>query len=260
MPIANHLNLFVTAIRFYTRIPVSGSFPHSQELLNQSRAYLPSVGIIVGVISAIVYLISRQALPISLSVILAMLATAITTGAFHEDGLADTCDGFGGGWNKEQTLMIMKDSQIGVFGAIGLFFVLTIKFLALIEITRNNYIHVACVLVFAHTLSRFYASSIIDFYSYVQNEDVSKVKQLVDKTLQTNLKYIGLTSAFVVTLLFLVLGQQTLVSIIFVILFSAVACWCFAAYCRHKIGGYTGDTLGASQQISEITIYILLLV
>ncbi|MDP2107868.1 MAG: adenosylcobinamide-GDP ribazoletransferase, partial [Rhodocyclaceae bacterium] len=114
------LEYFFAALRFFTRLPAPGWVGHSAEQLNHAARYFPLVGVIVGAIGAGVTLAALQLWPAQIAVLLGMTATLLATGAFHEDGLADSIDGCGGGWTKEQVLAIMKDSRIGSYGAIGI--------------------------------------------------------------------------------------------------------------------------------------------
>jgi adenosylcobinamide-GDP ribazoletransferase len=97
------LELFFTALMFFTRLPVP-TLEYSQEKLNASSRYFPLVGILVGALSATVFMFSSLILPLKVAVLLSMIASILITGAFHEDGFADTCDGFGGGWVIHTTL------------------------------------------------------------------------------------------------------------------------------------------------------------
>jgi adenosylcobinamide-GDP ribazoletransferase len=128
------LEYFFAALRFFTRLPVPAWVGHSQEQLNHAARYFPLVGILVGAIGAAVTELAVLALPIGVAVLLGMAATVLVTGGFHEDGFADACDGFGGGWDKAQVLAIMKDSRIGSYAAIGLGLLLLTKWTALVEI------------------------------------------------------------------------------------------------------------------------------
>ena len=108
-----------------------------QAQLDRASRYFPLVGVIVGAIGAGVTEAAALVLPVSLAILLGMVATVLATGAFHEDGLADTCDGMGGGWDTLQVLSIMKDSRIGSYGAVGVVLVLLFKFTALVEIDHE---------------------------------------------------------------------------------------------------------------------------
>ena len=105
--------VLLTAIMFYTRIPVPATLEYSPERLNRATRYFPLIGWIVGGVGAGVFYGLSLILPLQVSVFLSMLATIFLTGAFHEDGFADFCDGFGGGYTREKILTIMKDSRIG---------------------------------------------------------------------------------------------------------------------------------------------------
>ncbi len=123
------LQVFLTAVMFFTKIPCPGWVDHSKEYLNKSSRYFSLIGIIVGCVGGAVFYGFNVIFPHSVAILLSMLATVWLTGAFHEDGLADMFDGFGGGWTREQVLEIMKDSRIGTFGVVGLTGILTLKFL-----------------------------------------------------------------------------------------------------------------------------------
>ena len=123
------LEYFFAALRFFTRLPVPGWVGHSAEQLNHAARYFPLVGIVVGAIGAAVTELAVLALPIGIAVMLGMAATVLVTGGFHEDGFADACDGFGGGWEKAQVLAIMKDSRVGSYAVIGLVLLLSTKWM-----------------------------------------------------------------------------------------------------------------------------------
>ena len=123
------LEYFFGAIRFFTRLPVPGWVGHSAEALNHSARYFPAVGLFVGGIGVLVYLGAALLWPKSVAVLLSMAATIYATGAFHEDGLSDTVDGLGGGWEKLRILEIMKDSRVGSYGVVAMVLALLGKLL-----------------------------------------------------------------------------------------------------------------------------------
>ena len=122
------IRILFTAILFYTRIPCPSSTDHSPDYINKATRYFPFIGWIVGAISFSVYWLSAQIFDTNIAVTLSMLAGVMTTGAFHEDGLADVYDGFGGGWTKGKILDIMKDSRVGAYGVIVLIFSFALKY------------------------------------------------------------------------------------------------------------------------------------
>jgi len=250
-------SLFLTALMFYTRIPVPHSPVFSEKKLNQSRKYFPFIGIIVGSIAVITYVAFKPVLGSLLAVALSMLATILITGAFHEDGFADSCDGLGGGWSAEQVLTIMKDSRLGTYAVVGLTLMLLTRFLALYEAGQHlPLIGFTVMIIVAHTLSRQLSSSVIEYYEYVRDIDSSKIKPITDRRLSAQEQTVSITICAlpVIALAFFSPGAA-IASLITASTISLL----FARYCEKRIGGYTGDTLGATQQLAEITIYLTVL-
>ncbi|MDH4127504.1 MAG: adenosylcobinamide-GDP ribazoletransferase [Spirochaetota bacterium] len=250
----HQVNTFFAALTFLTRIPSPSWVKYSEEYFKNASIYFPLVGWIVGAIGALFYFGASYLFPKSISLIISMIATILTTGAFHEDGFADFCDGFGGGYSKEQILTIMKDSRLGTYGAIGIISILGFKYLSLNEI-EHNFIPIA--LISAHSLSRFMCLSIIykmnnisDLVKSITNQD-SKSKPLTGKV---NLSQ--LIVAFIFSILPLILFWDFLIFLI-IIPVTLVTAY-FGYYFYKKLDGYTGDCLGAVQQVSEITFYIVL--
>lgn len=168
------LELFFIALAYFTRLPVPGWVAFAPEKLSHAARFLPLVGWLVGATGAAVFWLAAQVLPIDIAVVLSMAATIRVTGAFHEDGWADTCDGLGGGWTKARVLEIMKDSRIGSFGAISLMLLLLGKYHALTDLgAEQDYPLVAALLV-AHPLSRLAAVSLMAVLDYARADDSSK--------------------------------------------------------------------------------------
>jgi len=155
-------------VRFFTRLPVPAWVGHSQEALDRAARYFPLVGILVGALGGLTFLLAALALPVSIALLFSMAATLLVTGAFHEDGLSDAVDGFGGGWTKPQVLAIMKDSRIGSYGALAVALMLLAKFNALYELPDE---WIAPALVAAHAASRFCSTALIYALDYVRDDD-----------------------------------------------------------------------------------------
>lgn len=245
----NEIKIFFTALMFYTRIPCPKWVGYSEENLNKATRYLPLIGWIVGSFGAVNLWIFSFILPISVAVILSVISTILLTGAFHEDGLADVCDGFGGGWNKEKILEIMKDSRIGAYGVIGLVLTLLLKIVLLTEISSLNLVFGIKTMLLAHILSRFTAVSVIFTHSYARADASSKVKPIA-KSLSKESFFIALVITFPAFLLF----QNIWIFLCIVPVFLLKSY--LAAYFKKWIDGYTGDCLGAVQQLSEVTILL----
>ncbi|KAJ3099819.1 hypothetical protein HDU97_002745 [Phlyctochytrium planicorne] len=124
---AREMTAFLAGVMFFTRIRVPSWVNHSMYWLSLSTAYFPLIGVIVGLHGAFFYTLSSQLYSPTVSAIIYTMSTVYLTGAFHEDGLADMFDGFGGGWTKEAVLRIMRDSRVGTYGCLGLFSVVLLK-------------------------------------------------------------------------------------------------------------------------------------
>jgi adenosylcobinamide-GDP ribazoletransferase len=233
---------------FLTRIPCPRWVDFSENYLNQASRYFPLVGILVGALAAGVFWLMQQLFPISISILVSMAASIWITGALHEDGLADFCDGFGGGWTPTDILRIMKDSRIGTFGVIGLGLGLALKFYTLQAIPLAI---LPITMVCGHAISRFYAGTFIFTLTYVQKDLDSKVKPLARQMSLTSLLISGL-----IAILPLLLFRD--IKIISLFLIPIPAKWLLGRYMKKHLGGYTGDCLGAAQQIFEVLFYLAL--
>ncbi len=237
-----HLRLFLLALGFYTRLPCPQTLDFKQ--LPEATVYLPLIGWLVGGITAISFYLADFLWPQSIAVILALIVSILTTGAFHEDGFADVCDGFGGGRGKQRILEIMKDSYIGVYGTVGLVLIFFLK----INILDNLLAPVVpLVLLAGHSTSRLPPLLLMRRYDYARNNE-SKAAGAVYKPDTQQLAF-----AAVISLLPLIMLPPLCVLAIFPV-FGVN--WCLGRYFFRYIGGYTGDCLGASQQIAETVFYL----
>nr|WP_321486747.1 adenosylcobinamide-GDP ribazoletransferase [uncultured Draconibacterium sp.] len=245
----NEIKIFLTALMFYTRIPVGYIQGWSEKMLNKSTRYFPIIGWIVGGVGALVYFAIGAVLPVTLAVVLSMVATILLTGAFHEDGFADSCDGFGGGYTPERILEIMKDSRIGTYGTVGLLLVLAIKFLALSHIDAMR---IPFILIAGHALSRVFPVLLIYSSTYARLDASSKTKPVGKADSLFSLLFALVTGGF--SLWFLAWQETVLVvAVLLVVTFY------FRNYITRKLGGYTGDVLGALQQLCEVFFYLCIL-
>ncbi|NMG77206.1 adenosylcobinamide-GDP ribazoletransferase [Aromatoleum diolicum] len=243
------LELFFTALGFFTRLPVPAWVPWSPERLNHAARYFPLVGWIVGGIGAASYVAFAQILPPTLAVLLSMAVTIRATGAFHEDGWADACDGLGGGWDKLQVLMIMKDSRIGSYGTVGLTLMLLAKAAALVELAGGGHRAVAVALLVAHPLSRLASTSLIHTLEYVREDESAKAKPLARRL---SVSELSIASGFGALPLVLLAPLEAVAALATAV---AVTLWA-ARYFVRRLGGYTGDCLGAVQQATELAVYL----
>lgn len=240
------IQIFFTALMFFTRLPCPTWLDYSEEYLNKSTKYLPLIGWIVGGSAALVFLVSTFIFPISTAVVLSMVTSILITGAFHEDGFADVCDGFGGGWTSEKILEIMKDSRVGAYGVIGMTLIFLLKYSTLEAMPV--YI-IPVVLLAGHSLSRFAASTIISTLDYQRDKENSKAKPVAKKI---SLQELIVAGFFAIAPLLLLPSYYCLFAIIPVFLMTIY----LAHFFDKKIGGYTGDCLGATQQLTEVVFYL----
>lgn len=251
------LRLFLTAVQFFTRLPVPAWVGHSAQQLEQAARYLPLVGMLVGAIAAAALYLTAQALPLSLAVGLSMVASILVTGAFHEDGLSDFADGFGGGHTKEKMLAIMKDSRVGAYGAIAIVLALLLKYQALVELCGQHSLpFVAAALVAAHAVSRLMAASLMLTQQYVREDDSARARPAAQLS-RTSFAVALLTAAAALGLLH---AAGANVATVFAAAIAALLMRAWLAWrLQRRLGGYTGDCLGAVQQLTEIAFYLGLL-
>lgn len=248
--IHQELAYFFSGLSFYTRIPCPAWVKYSPQNLNKSRKYLPLIGLIIGSFAASVFYFCHWLLPASVSIALSMIATVYLTGAFHEDGLADCADGFGGGWDKAQVLSIMKDSRMGAYGTISLVLILGLKYLLLWELQLFSPELMMLALIGGHTLSRLMASVIMQYSTYVSEERSSKSKAVTSVKLN---RVELLLSGAPLAVFMAVTPFQFFIAIPFILIMT----WLLTKSFTKRIGGYTGDCLGATQQLTEVLFYIV---
>lgn len=237
---------FLGAVRFFTRIPVSDRVPHSAEALNHSARYFPAVGILVGIISALAFGLATLLFPDTVSIVIAMATSIYITGAFHEDGLSDMTDGLGGGWEKMRILEIMKDSRVGSYGVVAITMALLSKFVLLSAFSAG---WIPLLLIAGHAFSRYCSVLIMAGMHYVREDALSKSKPLATQLSRNALIVASVFGVFPLLLL-------PLTASLFGSIAALIATVWLARKLQKWLGGYTGDCLGAAQQISELAFYL----
>ncbi|MGJ0486247.1 MAG: adenosylcobinamide-GDP ribazoletransferase [Methylomicrobium sp.] len=233
---------FWLALGFYTRLPCPKNLDYRQ--LPQSAAFLPVIGWLVGGISGTVFYLAASLWPPTVAVVIALIAGIWVTGAFHEDGFADVCDGFGGGYGKQRILEIMKDSAIGVYGTLGLMLLLLLK----VGLLGSLEIRIApWVLLAGHSVSRLMPLLLMRCYLYARTEN-SKSGIAMFRPGFADLSF----AASIALLPFVFLSPNCLLAVFPAVLATL---WLGRYFNRH-IGGYTGDCLGACQQVAETVFYL----
>ena len=230
--------LLLVAVQALTRVPVPA--PHGPDLLRQATRYMPLVGLGVGSAAAGVFALAASGLPPAVAALLAVAATLLLTGALHEDGLADCCDGLFGGRTPEARLRIMRDSRIGVFGVLGLAVVLAVKVACVAALPGAG-----VALVVAGGASRFWMVTPGAVLRYARADGMARGV--------AGPGGVGLAAAAVLGLgPLLLLGPRAVPALVL----SAAAALGVGLYARRQVGGYTGDVLGATQQLTEAAVLV----
>jgi adenosylcobinamide-GDP ribazoletransferase len=247
------VRLFFIALQFFTRLPIPAWVGFEASWLQHAARYFPLVGCVVAAIAAGIYFAAALVLPAPVAAVLSTAASIYATGAFHEDGFADTCDGLGGGMTPQRVLEIMKDSRVGAYGAIGIVCMLAAKLSALAMLPPHAAI---AALFLAHPLSRLAATSLIWKLDYVRGE--GKAKPLAQQMTTPEFAIAAFTALLPAAAL-LATGHASLAAVLGAVLAAlAAALWLGWKFVR-RLGGYTGDCLGAVQQVAEALIYMAVL-
>jgi adenosylcobinamide-GDP ribazoletransferase len=256
------LRHYLLAVQFFTRIPITGRLAdwvgYSPAMLRASSTHFPGVGWLVAAVAATSYAALHQALgpgPVApfVAAVFSTIATVLATGGFHEDGLADVADGLGGSQDRERALDIMKDSRIGAFGAMALVLALLAKLGLLALLGAHGLATALAALAGAHVLSRFWPLLLIHGLTHVGDTARSKSKPLADQIAGR-----ALAAAFLwcFPALALVWQAQSAIFLIASLTLSALSAGWMARWFARRLQGFTGDCLGATQQVSEIGFYL----
>lgn len=243
------LRLFLTAVQFFTRVPVPAWVGHSAAQLDGSSRYFPAVGLCVGLYAAATYAVAAALWNAPVAALLATAVTALVTGGFHEDGLADTVDGLGGAMSRERALEIMKDSRIGTFGVLALLLVLGLKVAAL---ATAPLVAAVAALPAAHSSSRWLAASLIWRSRYVRLDDSSRAKPVTSSLTTRGFAYSAL---WMLPALCACAWLAPLATLVAMLSAGAMRLW-LRRWFERRLGGYTGDALGATQQLTELAFYL----
>jgi adenosylcobinamide-GDP ribazoletransferase len=256
------LRHYLLAVQFFTRIPVTGRLAnwvgYSPAMLRASAAHFPGVGWLAAILSVAVFAALHWALAPSplapaVAAVFCTIATVLMTGGFHEDGLADVADGLGGSADRERALDIMKDSRIGAFGAMALVLALLAKVSLLTLLGTHSLPAAVTALAGAHVVSRFWPLLIVRSLPHVGDTARSKSKPLADQISGAAL-WVAVLWCFLP--LALVWQAQEAIFFIASLIASALAAAWMGRWFARRLQGFTGDCLGATQQVSEIGFYL----
>ncbi|RNF52827.1 adenosylcobinamide-GDP ribazoletransferase [Marinomonas hwangdonensis] len=246
---------FKRSLVTYTRIPLKVDW--SEDIKHTPAVcFLPWIGVVVALLSAWPLWFDWSA---SLQALLMLLTAVLVTGGFHEDGLMDSCDGLVGGWDKEQRLAIMKDSRIGSYAALAIWFSLTLKWLLLTELLEAipssflGFMYTLSAWCFVHILARVLPLVLMRRMTYVTAGKSKAASMIASLNLQQ------WAIALAPCLVFGVLAFN-LFNLLLTVFFAAMLVFFIGLYLRKKLSGFNGDTLGASEQIGEVFVIVCLLV
>jgi len=272
--VLHQIRLLLIAVQFLTRVPVPAWVGYQPEWLQRCMAYFPTVGAFVGLVGALVLAAASYWWPPAVAVVLSMMATVWLTGGFHEDGLADTFDALGGAVSRERALEIMKDSRIGSYGSLALILMQGLKAAVLMalatpllnELTSAETSGVRQVLlawtmmglVWCHTCSRLVPVWLTRFLPYGGDLAHAKAKPLAMQVGSSTLLGATANTVLIGMVMWAWLAWQGWPTATFVhaAWYAAAAMLVGALVCGRwflrRLGGFTGDALGASQQITEV--------
>ena len=244
--LAREAGHFLTGVMFLTRLPVPVALDHGDRRLAGAAPWFPLIGLVVGCVAGVVLLLAAAVLPMPLAAGLAVAAGVLVTGALHEDGLADCCDGLGGGRDARQALAIMRDSRIGSFGAIALVLSLALRWAALALLSPAEG---AVALIVGHGVSRGMLPLVLASTRYARSEGLASA--VADGVGAGAAAGAVLVSLGIAMLAGPVCGLAALAT-------AALAAAAMRTILVRRLGGYTGDGLGAVQQMAEIAVLITL--
>jgi adenosylcobinamide-GDP ribazoletransferase len=237
-------NLFLAALQFLTRLPVNPGKDLPADSLGKAAVFFPLVGLLVGAGGVALNHLLSPYVGRNVLVMLVLLYLVILTGGLHEDGLADAADGFGGGWRKEQILSIMRDSRIGSYGAIAITFSLLARYVCLDSFGARDFDR---FLVAGQVLNRWTALP-LGFFLPSARQDNGQGARVAEKVSGLSL---GLGTAMAAAIVGVALGSRSVSTALVVVAVTVMT----GIYFWRRIGGVTGDCMGAANQLVEATIY-----
>jgi adenosylcobinamide-GDP ribazoletransferase len=233
----------LVAFQFLTRLPIS-RVPYQADSLSRSAKFFPVVGLVIGFGASLLHRILTPHLDRALVAVLLLTFLVLTTGGLHEDAMADTADAFGGGWDREQVLTILRDSRIGSFGALALVLSVLARFLLLSILPVNRF---TALVVSAHVLCRWTTLPLGHFLRPAR-ESEGQGARIAQKISPTSL-FVGSLLSFAIV--FYLLRREFWIPIVATLLITGLS----GLYYYRRIGGITGDCFGATNQLTEIAVY-----
>lgn len=246
------LRLFLATLQFMTRIPVPERWTQGLAMDQYERGIVgfPLIGLIVGLICGVVFTLLAPWCGVPLAALGYVLALALVTGAFHLDGLADTCDGVFSARKREQMLEIMRDSRLGTNGGLALIFIVVAKVLVVSELALRD-----MPMLVTLTAASVAGRTVIVLLMYRQRyaREGNGLGNIYIGKVTGKQTAVTLAGGAILTLL---LGKGA--AVLALVITMAVV-WLLATYLRRRLGGQTGDTLGAAAEVGELVFLLALL-
>jgi adenosylcobinamide-GDP ribazoletransferase len=235
-----------TAFQFLTRLPLS-RVPYDPNALSRSAKFFPLVGLLIGILGSVLYLWLARHLPAPIAALLTLAFFFLATGGLHEDGLADVADAFGGGWNREQILSILKDSRIGTYGTLALVVSVGLRLLLLANLPLNRF---AAYVISGHVLCRWTALPL--GYALPAARETSSTSQGARIARQISGGSLAIGSLVTALIVGYALRSATWSPVVATLALT----FCSGLFYWRRIGGVTGDCFGATNQLAEIAVYL----
>jgi adenosylcobinamide-GDP ribazoletransferase len=235
-----------TAFQFLTRLPL-GRVPYDANALSRSAKFFPLVGLFIGILGSVAYLGFIRYLPPAVAALLTVALLVLATGGLHEDGLADTADAFGGGWNREQILAILKDSRVGTYGTLALVLSVGLRVVLLADLPVGRF---AAYVISGHVLCRWTALPLGYALPAARKSSLDSQGARIARQISGGSLAIG-------SVLTLIIVAYALRRALWIPLVAALAVTLLSGlYYWRRIGGVTGDCFGATNQLAEIAVYL----
>ena len=234
----------LVAFQFLTQLPISRIAYHPDSL-SRSAKFFPVVGLVIGLGASLLQHLLAPYLNRTLVAFLVLTFLVLITGGLHEDALADAADAFGGGWNREQVLMILRDSRIGSFGALALVLSVLARFLLLSILPMHRF---TALVVSAHVLCRWTTLPLSYFLRPARESNDGQGARIARKTSPASL-LIGSLLSFAVVLY--LMRREFWIPVLVALGITGLS----GLYYFRRIGGVTGDCFGATNQLAEIAVY-----
>ena len=246
------LRLFLATLQFMTRIPVPERWTQGLALDNYERGIIgfPFIGLIVGGIGGVIFTLLAPWCGVPVAALGYVLALALVTGAFHLDGLADTCDGVFSARKREQMLEIMRDSRLGTNGGLALIFIVVAKVLVVSELALRD---AAMLLMLTATSVAGRTVIVLLMYRQRYAREGNGLGNIYIGKVTGKQTLVTLAGG---AILILLLGQS---AALLALVTSMVVVALLATYLRRRLGGQTGDTLGAAAEVGELVFLLALL-